>query len=123
MRISDWSSDVCSSDLIRSVERRVIVIAGSRSLAQEAIPWLEHRRRLFVIHQRVDACPQAFHHAVIHQLPLFQIIAQRLWPFRRRELCRQISVAFCPYFADAILLSRRQTLDSGFMEKSEERRV
>src|SRR3546814_18223896 len=28
MRISDWSSDVCSSDLIRSVERQMVPALG-----------------------------------------------------------------------------------------------
>src|SRR3546814_2414318 len=38
MRISDWSSDVCSSDLIAT-----LLALGARALHELAAPWPQHR--------------------------------------------------------------------------------
>src|SRR3546814_8023156 len=41
MRISDWSSDVCSSDLLRQAARRLDRIAGEHELLADALAALD----------------------------------------------------------------------------------
>src|SRR3546814_2013098 len=54
MRISDWSSDVCSSDLGRQVhdERRDLLGLGASTQGRTR---RRAARRLVVVHRRVDA--------------------------------------------------------------------
>src|SRR3546814_1347283 len=43
MRISDWSSDVCSSDLVASESGSVVVVFQERSMADKIDRQLTHR--------------------------------------------------------------------------------
>src|SRR3546814_891728 len=67
MRISDWSSDVCSSDLDVTISVRVITKEGSRKVARAAFELAKARRKhLTLVHKNtvfklgcgmfVDAC-------------------------------------------------------------------
>src|SRR3546814_1260047 len=48
MRISDWSSDVCSSDLLRLAELLIAVDLGRKPGFADAVPGLLVRRLLLV---------------------------------------------------------------------------
>src|SRR3546814_6310673 len=52
MRISDWSSDVCSSDLGPRRQRHSPSVSG---FAAATSPWLRHREDIFLSPQRLRA--------------------------------------------------------------------
>src|SRR3546814_2046452 len=55
MRISDWSSDVCSSDLSEKVRRRLLesLQAGLRAAPAADLAWIALRRMLDAVSQVV----------------------------------------------------------------------
>src|SRR3546814_19506301 len=49
MRISDWSSDVCSSDLFNRIENNYLLSLGRMAEAEgESAIWLDLRQKLFI---------------------------------------------------------------------------
>src|SRR3546814_17492919 len=51
MRISDWSSDVCSSDLFYR-GKKVVVIGGGNTAVEEALYLTNHSDDVTLIHRR-----------------------------------------------------------------------
>src|SRR3546814_12896502 len=67
MRISDWSSDVCSSDLVHPVEHLADQVeAGGQARAADAE---EHAHGLTDVGLHVEGLGQRVHAAVEHQVP------------------------------------------------------
>src|SRR3546814_3199312 len=92
MRISDWSSDVCSSDLrinqrdVRTVEGRQIIIAEQWPFAPPSMPGLERFGRRGIFDFELDARADLVHFPVVENLGnvAFLLLSQR-----PTNLCRR----------------------------------
>src|SRR3546814_20379222 len=49
LRISDWSSDVCSSDLVEDLRQRVLAAVLAQARARNALQALDHRVAFVVL--------------------------------------------------------------------------
>src|SRR3546814_1055272 len=89
MRISDWSSDVCSSDLPQAAFPGIAVVEGGEIRAGREIPALrpdQHDAQVVAQAQILDSLAKSVEHLLVQSIELFGPVENHL----------QDALIFCP---------------------------